>query len=75
MHFRRMTVLELAVACGNPKHRHTISHLHAGTRNTCSVHLARRIQEALNIPQSALFDLYVPGFNVDSQTTRGHRAA
>jgi hypothetical protein len=58
MSYARLTVRELAVACGNPKHRSTLAHLRAGTRNTCPPFLARRIEEALHIPTPGLlFDL------------------
>lgn len=58
MSYARLTVRELAVACGNPKHRSTLAHLRAGTRNTCPPFLAIRIEEALHIPAPGmLFEL------------------
>lgn len=75
MLFNRVNVRELAAMCGKPSYQYTISHLHAGTRDTCSVHLARRIEESLRLFPGAMFELRVTGSNVDSQITRGHRAA
>jgi hypothetical protein len=75
MHFNRMNVPELAAACGRDSYRHTISHLHAGTRSTCSPHLARRIEESLRLYPGALFELRVSSGNVDATAppTRGRR--
>ena len=57
MSYSRFTVRELAVACGNPKHRSTIAHLRAGTRDTCPPFLAQRIEYALHIAPGMLFEL------------------
>jgi hypothetical protein len=60
MHFSRLNVRQLAELCGvdhrgNARHRSTISHLHAGVRDTCDVFLARRIEEALRMHPGSLF--------------------
>lgn len=57
MRYAHYNVRTLAAACGNPRHRSTIGHLHAGTRSTCSVHLAGRIEEACHTFPGALFVL------------------
>ena len=59
MHFGRFTIRELAVACGNPRLRSTIGHLHSGHRNTCSPHLARQIETALHLYPNSLFEVRV----------------
>lgn len=59
MHFNRLNVREMAQACGNPRYRSTIGHLHSGARRTCSPHLARRIEEVLRMHAGALFELTV----------------
>lgn len=56
MFFARVNVRELAEMCGSVRHRSSISHLHSGTRNTCSVVLGRRIEERLRLHPGALFE-------------------
>jgi hypothetical protein len=63
MAFNRMTIRELSDACGNPRYRSTIGHLHSGARTTCSPHLARRIEECLRLYPNALFELRVTSDN------------
>lgn len=78
MNFHRMNVREMAQACGNPRYRSTIGHLHSGARTSCSPHLARRIEEVLRTHAGALFELrFVPSDSVDDSRTsiRGRRAA
>lgn len=76
MTFNRLNVRELAELCGRSTHQHTISHLRSGTRNTCSVHLARRIEEVLRERPGALFELSVSSDSLVTATpTRGRRAA
>lgn len=78
MTFNRMNVRELAQACGRLSYRSTIGHLHSGARTTCSPHLARRIEEALRLYPSALFELRVSGVipdNAPPTAPRGRRAA
>lgn len=59
MDYHRLTVRELSVACGNPKHRSIIGHLHSGARDRCPPFLARRIEEALCMPPGSVFELRV----------------
>lgn len=77
MVFNRLKIRELADACGRPSYRSTIGHLHSGTRDTCSAHLGRRIEEALRLHPGALFELRVSTGNVaaPTPTQRGRRAA
>lgn len=66
MHFNRLNVREMALACGNPRYRSTIGHLHSGARKSCSPHLARRIEEVLRLHEGNLFELTMtPTGNVD----------
>lgn len=51
----KLTIRELAELCGNPKYRSTIAHLHAGTRNSCTISLAGKIERALRVHPHALF--------------------
>lgn len=75
MNYQRMTVRELAVACGRPSYKSTIGNLHSGARKTCSPHLARRIEEALRISPGLLFEpVLVTTRNIDS-AYKGARAA
>lgn len=55
MRFARLNVRELAELCGDERHRSTIGHLHAGTRNTCSIVLAGRIERQLRVHAGSLF--------------------
>jgi hypothetical protein len=57
MKFGGLNVRGLAEACGNPRHRSTIGHLHSGARDHCSPALAARIERVLRIPPHSLFDL------------------
>lgn len=66
MKFRRMTVRELAVACGRPAYKSTIGNLVSGARNTCSAHLAVRIAEALAIDPDLLFVPVLTNSNVET---------
>lgn len=76
MNYRRMTVRELALACGRANYRSSIGHLRAGSRTTVSAHLARRIEEGLLLPPGALFDLVICSISSESATpTRGRKAA
>lgn len=75
MHFARVNVPELAELCGSPRHRSTIAHLHAGTRNTCTVHLARRIEEVLRLHPGALFAPVVTTGNVVTSSQPRKKAA
>jgi hypothetical protein len=78
MHYRRINVRELSLACGDLKYRSTIGHLHSGTRSTCGARLARRIEEGLLLTPGSLFDLVVCNTSTDfaaSTPTRGRRAA
>lgn len=59
MKFGGLNVRELAEACGSPRHRSAIGHLHSGARNRCSPALAARIERVLRIPPHSLFDLRV----------------
>lgn len=59
MDFAGLNIRELAAACGSPRHRSTIGHLHSGSRNRCPVHLAGRIERVLRLPRYSLFDLRV----------------
>lgn len=61
MFYARMNVRELAIACGKEEYRHTISHLYSGTRNTCSAHIATRIEMALRVTPRSLFVPFVTG--------------
>lgn len=77
MTFRRMTVRELAIACGGDKYRSSIGNLRSGARNNVGPKLARRIEEAL-FPGSApgsLFDAVVTTVQSDTSQYRGGRAA
>jgi len=76
MTYRRMTVRELSAACGRPSYKSTIGNLRAGTRNTCSAHLAARIEESLCVSPGLLFEPVMTNVRVDSRPTyRGARAA
>lgn len=76
MHYRRISVRELAVACGRPSYKSTIGNLRAGARNTCSSHLARRIEEALCVTPGLLFTPVMTNVQADiRQPVRGGRAA
>lgn len=77
MNYNRLNIRELSLACGKPTYRSTIGHLHSGARNTCSAHLARRIEEALRLYPGALFELRVCSDNSAPTPTpaRGRRAA
>lgn len=55
MMFNRLNVRELSELCGSLRHRSTIGHLHSGTRATCDVFLARRIEDTLRMPPGSLF--------------------
>lgn len=55
MFFNRLNVRELSELCGSLRHRSTVGHLHSGARSTCSVFLARRIEEVLRMPPGSLF--------------------
>lgn len=55
LRFYRLSTRELSELCGSLRHMSTISHLRSGQRNTCSVHLARRIEEILRQHAGALF--------------------
>lgn len=55
MRFYRLSTRGLAELCGSVRHQSTIAHLRSGQRNTCSVHLARRIEEILRQHAGALF--------------------
>jgi hypothetical protein len=71
MHFGRLTIRDLATACGDPKLRSTIGHLHSGHRSTCSPHLARKIETALHLYPNSLFELRVTGdMSVDTPRKR-----
>lgn len=76
MSFFGISVPELAEVCGKRQYAHTISHLRYGTRDTCSIHLGRRIEKALRVHPGALF---VPSVSTSSLVattpTRGRRAA
>lgn len=79
MTYRRMTVRGLSLACGRLSYKSTIGNLHSGARNTCSAHLARRIEEALTLPPGNLFDVRVCITNVETTPVptprRGRTAA
>lgn len=75
MNYRRMTVRELSLACGRESYRSRLGHLHSGARSTCSAHLARRIEEALNMPPGSLFELVVCSSNSEPVNDRGRKAA
>lgn len=81
MLYARMNVRELAIACGKEEYKHTISHLRSGTRNTCSAHLATRIELALRVTPRSLFTPFVtrvqsvPTDPKVAQTSRGRRKA
>ena len=51
----KLTIRELSELCGNLRYRSTIAHLHAGTRNTCAISLAEKIERALRVHPHALF--------------------
>lgn len=51
----RLSTRELSELCGSIRHQSTIAHLRSGQRDTCSVHLARRIEEILRQHAGALF--------------------
>ncbi len=53
--FYRMSTRELSELCGSLRHRSTIAHLRSGQRTTCTVHLARRIEDVLRQHAGALF--------------------
>ena len=55
MRFHDLTCRELAVLCGDARHRSTVGHLHAGTRNTCTIALAKRIEKILRVAPGSLF--------------------
>ena len=55
MRFARLNVRELSELCGSLRHRSSIGHLHSGTRNTCSIVLAGRIEKILRVHPGALF--------------------
>ena len=55
MRFAGLTCRDMAELCGNIKHRSTVGHLHAGTRNTCTIALAKRIEKILRVHPGALF--------------------
>lgn len=74
MTYRRFTVRELSVACGRESYKSTIGNLRSGARNTCSAHLAARIEEALVAP-GLLFTPVLTKSNVEVAPTRGRRAA
>jgi hypothetical protein len=69
MQYRRLTIRELAVACGRPSYRSTLGNLHSGARTTCSPHLARRIEEALCVAPGLMFELRVCRSHIESATT------
>lgn len=79
MSFNRMKIADLAVACGSPRHKSSIGHLHSGARNNCSVHLARKIEEALRLYPNALFELRMtdvkPGTTQQRSISRGSKGA
>lgn len=76
MHFSRLNIRELSEACGNMRYRSTIGHLHSGSRTTCSVALAGRIERVLRLPAHNLFALRVVStHNTDTGQTRGRKAA
>ena len=55
LRFHRLTVRELSELCGSVRHKSTIGHLHSGTRDTCSVVLAARIEKILRQHPGSLF--------------------
>lgn len=55
MMFNRLNVRELSELCGSLRHRSTVGHLHSGTRDTCDVFLARRIEDVLRMHPGSLF--------------------
>lgn len=75
MSYRRITVRELSAACGRPSYKSTIGNLRSGVRNTCSSHLARRIEESLGISPGLLFMPVLTNSNVDMAAPSGRRAA
>lgn len=79
MFFHRLNVRQLAELCGTdyrgrPRHLSTISHLHSGVRDTCSVILARRIEEALRMHPGALFMPVVSTVKDDAPQIRSSRS-
>lgn len=75
MSYRRMTVRELSLACGRESYRSTLGHLHSGARSTCGPHLARRIEESLNMPPGSMFEPAICSSNSEPVTPRGRKAA
>lgn len=80
MEYAGMNIRDLAIACGKETYRYTISHLYYGTRDTCSAHLATRIERVLRInPRRSLFVPVVtrsqPVITDPKALTRGRRKA
>lgn len=76
MKYAHYNVRSLAAACGNPRFRSTIGHLHSGVRSTCSVHLAGRIEEACHVFPGALFVLEGrSGSSVATTAVKARKAA
>lgn len=75
MKFGGLNVRQLAEACGSPRHRSTIGHLHSGARSTCSPALAGRIERVLRLPPHSLFDLRVTTSNVAIEQKMTRRTA
>lgn len=77
MTWRRMTIRELAIACGGDKYRSSIGNLSSGARDHVGPKLARRIEEALfpGTAPGSLFDAVVTTAQPDIRISRGGRAA
>lgn len=68
MYFQDLNVRELAELCGSLRHRSTIGHLHSGTRDTCSVILAKRIEKVLRVHPGSLFRPVMSSVTSDTPT-------
>jgi hypothetical protein len=73
MKFGGLNVRELSEACGSPRHRSTIGHLHSGARDHCSPALAGRIEQVLRLPRHSLFDLRVTTSHMGTDTKIARR--
>jgi len=66
MMFNRLNVRELSELTGSLRHRSTIGHLHSGTRSTCDVFLARRIEDILRLAPGSVFQPLVSTVNSEA---------
>lgn len=60
MEVRGLSNLDLAVLCGNPKYRSSISHLASGARDGCRPELAAKLNKVLLGDAAKKSSLFVP---------------